>query len=220
MRAPARTATAPASSRDVTQRSPAPRLWRWHVARGPLPINVRIPEVVTPSGAGPVREHRGSTAYDWVSASAHSMHDARLAPSDFGYMIDEALRPSGPADATHDADLQSALSDLRDVGNEARDEGLTPPSDEGLHNAERLLRSMYVLRRCRFEIYPAEHGEVAVYAPGGHGRSVLVLCDSAGGVRCFVNLSGRHRRAVYDSDSAANLPDGFVREALAALDRK
>lgn len=122
------------------------------------------------------------------------------------------------ADPMHDADLLAALSDLQEVVDEASDEGLKPPSDEGLRNAERLLRSMYALRRCRFEVYPAEDGEVAVYAPGGHGRSVLVLCDSDGGVRCLVNLNGQHRRALYDADSAANLPDGFVREALAELD--
>ena len=123
-----------------------------------------------------------------------------------------------PADPMHDAHLLAALSDLKKAVNEARDEGFQPPSDEALQNAGRLLRDMYGLRRCLFEVYPTEDREVAVSAPGGHGRSVLVLCDSDGGVRCSVNLNGQHRRAVYDPDSAVKLPDGFVREALAALD--
>ena len=77
---------------------------------------------------------------------------------------------------------------------------------------------MYELRRCRFEVYPTQAGDEAVSAPGGHGRSVIVVCDAEGGVLCSVNLNGQHRRAVYDSRSATALPDGFVQEALAALD--
>ena len=50
-------------------------------------------------------------------------------------------------------------------------------------------------------------------APGGHGRSVLLLCDSEGGALCLVNMNGAHRRARYSD--ADLLPDGFVREALA-----
>ena len=117
-----------------------------------------------------------------------------------------------------DADLLAALDDLDDVVREARDEGFQTPSEETIGVAERLLRAMYELRRCRFEVYPTQDGDVAVSAPGGHGRSVIVVCDSEGGVLCSVNLNGQHRRAVYDSRSATALPDGFVQEALAALD--
>ena len=116
------------------------------------------------------------------------------------------------------ADLLAALDDLDDVVREARDEGFQTPSEETIGVAERLLRAMYELRRCRFEVYPTQDGDVAVSAPGGHGRSVIVVCDSEGGVLCSVNLNGQHRRAVYDSRSATALPDGFVQEALAALD--
>ena len=123
-------------------------------------------------------------------------------------------------DGLRDADLRAALADLGDVVQEARDEGFQEPSDEARRIAERLLRSLYRLRPCRFEVYPTQDGEVAVCAPGGHGRSVLVVCGPEGGVLCSVNLNGRHRRAVYDAASAAALPDGFVREALDALDAR
>ena len=114
--------------------------------------------------------------------------------------------------------LADALTELGDVVQEAREEGFETPSKETVGVAERLLRAMYGLRRCRFEVYPTHDGDVAISAPGGHGRSVLVVCDSEGGVLCSVNMNGQHRRAVYDSRSAAALPDGFVQEALAALD--
>lgn len=132
---------------------------------------------------------RGVTFHEWLGGAAHTVRDA---------------------------DLLAALSDLKKVVDEARDEGFEPPSDEALDNAERLIRGMHALRRCRFEVYPTEDGEVAISAPGGHRRSVLLLCGSSGGALCSVNLNGQHRRAVYDS--AATLPDGFVREALADLD--
>ena len=122
------------------------------------------------------------------------------------------------SDPIQEVDLSEALSDLGQAVDEAHDEGFRRPSDAALGNADRLLRDMYRLRGCRFEVYPTQDGEVAVSAPGGHGRSVLVLCDSDGGVLCSVNLNGQHRRAVYDPDSAVQLPDGFVREALVALD--
>ncbi len=147
----------------------------------------------------------------WFPAVADPMRG--VDPADF------RVWSSAPADPMHDADLLAALSDLENAVDEARDEGFPAPSEEARRNAERLLRDMYPLRRCRYEVYPTQDGEVAVSAPGGRGRSVLVLCESDGRVLCLVNLNGKHRRALYDPESAAILPDGFVREALAALDK-
>lgn len=89
------------------------------------------------------------------------------------------------------------------------------PSKMALGNARRLLQAMHRISGRRFEVYPTPDGEVAIDAPGGAGRSVLLLCDSQGGALFLVNMNGKHRRARY-SDSSL-LPDGFVREALAEL---
>lgn len=115
-------------------------------------------------------------------------------------------------------ELRDALRDLNDVTAEAREEGHPIPSDTALANARRLLRAMYKIAPRRFEVYPTPDGEVAVDAPGRRGFSVLLLCASDGGSMCLVNMNGKHRRALY-SDSSL-LPDGFVREALAELDRR
>ena len=120
-----------------------------------------------------------------------------------------SVEPSVPAD------LRAALHDLDGAVMEAQEDGFPPPSHHALKNARRLLQDLYRLRPCRLETYPTPDGEVALVAPGGHGQSVLVLCDSDGGVLCSVNLNGRHRRARYSS--ATMLPDGFVREALDEL---
>lgn len=110
------------------------------------------------------------------------------------------------------SDLRDALNDLEEVSAEAREEEFPIPSDLALANARRLLLAMYKLSPRRFEVYPTPDGEVAIDAPGGRGRSVVLLCDSNGGALCLVNMDGRHRRARY-SDTGS-LPDGFVREAL------
>ena len=117
---------------------------------------------------------------------------------------------------TANADLHAAMQDLDGAIEEAREEGYPQPSSLALKNAERLLRDLYRLRNCRLEVYPTPDGEVAIVAPGGHGQSLLVLCDSDGGALCSVNLNGEHRRARYTTVTA--LPDGFVREALDELD--
>lgn len=114
--------------------------------------------------------------------------------------------------------LVEAFHDLHQVVEEAGEQGFPEPSEVATGNAASLLRRMFALSSRRYEIYPTPDGEVAIDAPDGHGQSVLVLCSSGGGVLCLVNVKTGHRRARYSS--AANLPDGFVREALADLDRR
>lgn len=113
--------------------------------------------------------------------------------------------------------LRDALHDLDEVKNEAREDEFTVPSDVAVGNARRLLHDMYQILARRFEVYPMPDGEVAIDVPGGPGRSVLLLCGSDGGALCSVNMNGVHRRARYSS--ARGLPDGFVRDALAELER-
>lgn len=114
-------------------------------------------------------------------------------------------------------DLCDALHDLEGVRNEAREEGIPVPSGMALGNARRLLHAMYRMLPRRFEVYPMPDGEIAIHVPGGPGRSVLLLCGSDGGALCSVNMGGAHRRARYSD--MRGLPDGFVRDALAELER-
>ena len=114
-------------------------------------------------------------------------------------------------------DLDAALSDLAQAADEAREDGFEPPPELAIRNADRLLRDMYAHRPCRFDVYPTQDREVAIYAPEDE-RSVLVLCGPEGGVRCSVNLNGRHCRAYYDPAFAGTIQAGFLQDALAALD--
>ena len=114
--------------------------------------------------------------------------------------------------------LVNALRDLGEVTDEASEEGFPVPSDTALATAVHLLKEMHAISPRRFEVYPTPDGEIAIDAPGGRGQSVLLLCDSGGGALCLVNMNGDHRRARYST--AESLPDGFVREALADLQRR
>lgn len=136
--------------------------------------------------------------------------------------------PTGPAKDTFnklpdwalferdDELLQDALADVDGSPDEAKAEAYPIPTTTALGNARRIVRFMYGLLRRRIEAYPTPDAEIAVVAPGGSGRSVMVLCESEGGALVTVNLSGNHRRARYSQ--ADTLPDAFLREALADLD--
>ena len=117
----------------------------------------------------------------------------------------------------HPSELRDALTDLNEAREEAREEGFSPPSHLAIENATRLLQEMYSILPRRFEVYPMPDGEIAIDAPGGYGRSVILLCYSDGGALCSVNIDGNHRRARYSNADA--LPDGFLREALDELVR-
>lgn len=114
-----------------------------------------------------------------------------------------------------DSDLHDALADVNGSPAEAKDEGFPIPTTASVDHARRVVRFMHGLLSRRIEAYPTPDAEVAVVAPGGPGRSVMVLLDSQDGALVTVNLSGNHRRARYSQ--ARDLPDAFLREALADL---
>ena len=136
----------------------------------------------------------------------------------YKFELTDALRDSYEAIAkVSNPELYDALYDLREAKDEALEEGFPVPSEIALENAERLLREMYLISPRRYEVYPTPDGEIAIDAPGGYGRSVLLLCDSEGSALCLVNMNGNHRRAHYDTTNT--LPDGFVHEALIELEQ-
>ncbi len=125
--------------------------------------------------------------------------------------------PDATAAPDANADLRAALIDLDEASDEAREEGFPALSERALGDARRLLKDLYRMHPCRLEVYPTPDAEIALVAPGGDDRSVMVLCASDGGALCTVNIDGRLRYARYPS--AARLPDGFVREGMRDLVR-
>lgn len=122
-----------------------------------------------------------------------------------------------PGASSSDAGLRDALHDLHEAKDEAREEGIPPPSELALANADRLIREMYDILPRRYLVELLPEGVIAVSVPDGFRRSVMLLCESDGGALCSVNINGEHRRARYSN--ADQLPDGFMREALDELER-
>ena len=113
------------------------------------------------------------------------------------------------------ADLEEALGDLQEVPADAREEGMAVPSEVAFTNAKRLLQAMYRISPRRYGVYPAPDGYIAIDARGANGRIAVTMCGSDGGALCLVTIDSEQRRARYDT--ARQLPDGFIREALHEL---
>ncbi len=122
----------------------------------------------------------------------------------------------GPVATTDAADLADALQELAEVTDYAEEDGIEAPSEIASANAARLLKAMYAISPRRYGVYPAPGGYVAIDARGVNDRIAVVLCGSAGEASCYVTIDGESRRARYAT--TRELPDGFIREALADLD--
>ena len=111
--------------------------------------------------------------------------------------------------------LSAAEADLRQVQQEAREEGYPVPSEEAVQEVHGLLHRMYKLSPRRFDVYPTPDGEVALDA-SGEGTSVIILREPVGTALCLLNLRGEQR--MDRVESVNNLLNGFVRTALDELD--
>ncbi len=111
--------------------------------------------------------------------------------------------------------LANALRDLHEVNDEAEEEGIPPPSESVMANADRLIRSIYDILPRQYLVELLPEGVIAITVSGGFRRSVMLLCESDSGALCSVNINGQHRRKRYVN--ADQLPDRFLREALDEL---
>ncbi len=126
------------------------------------------------------------------------------------------IRPPVPASSFKPHhDLEAALEDLKECKDEAREQDFPIPTETALHNAERLLRTMFDLLPRRFEVYPMPNGAIAIQASQAPKIAISVLCEPDGGALCLVSAPDHSRRAWYSK--AEVLPDGFLYDALDAL---
>ncbi len=112
-------------------------------------------------------------------------------------------------------ELAEILKGLEEADSEASEEGFPEPSSAAKTTAERLIRKTYALSPRRLEVYPMPDAEIAVDIPCGHGKSVVLFCNSRGEVLCSTNKNGNHRRMRFSGADA--LTDDFVLEVLADM---
>ena len=129
------------------------------------------------------------------------------------------MEPSTPAPVLNlpmPAELAEAIAELDDVSAYAEEIEVERPSAAAFENARRLLKAMYRISPRQFSVYPTAGGHIAIDARGTtKGNIAVVSCGSDGSVLCLATIDGEDRRARYAT--ARTLPDGFIREALAAL---
>ena len=114
--------------------------------------------------------------------------------------------------------LANALRDLHEINEEADEEGIPPPSESAVANADGLIRAIYDILPRQYLVELLPEGVIAITIPGGFRCSVMLLCESEGGALCSVNMNGKHRRKRHPH--ANQLPDRLLREALSELGRK
>ncbi len=180
------------------------RLSRWDEARSDL-LSARNMGMDIVSA---FRADHGSVA------AFEEKHNLKL-PQDIADLVSVEESPQPSAIASDD--VSASLNDLREVVNEAVEEGFSIPSDLAFENTEHLLNRMFEFLTRRCEVYPTPDGEIAIDIPNGRGSSIILLCNSEGGVLCLVNLGGSHRRKSYPSADA--VPDKFLRDCLMDLER-
>ena len=111
--------------------------------------------------------------------------------------------------------LKEAIRDLDNARLEAAEEGYRRPSQLAISNARVILDQMYPVRARRYEVYPMPDGEIAVDAPVD-GSSIVIVCDSEGGVLYLRNVSGEQESVRYQSLS--QLSENKLREDLVRLE--
>lgn len=128
----------------------------------------------------------------------------------------DALKSSAALNGEVPASLADALADLHDAREEAAEREFIEPSDMVLKNAESLLRAMYDILPCRYEVYPMPDGEIAIDTPTSFGTAVIATCELDGSVLCFVHTEQDKR---YRRFSFVELPNDFLRQGLLKLGR-
>ena len=115
--------------------------------------------------------------------------------------------------------LSEALEELGELEEYAAESELPPPAPSAVESARRILEKVTREVPLYYSVSPGEDGDVAIQVADNHKNGVMILCNAEGGASCYVSMAGegQNRRAHYDS--ARDLPDSFVLEALRKLGR-
>ena len=153
----------------------------------------------------------------WNEVGTHHVRHQRTEhPS--GAFFDAVLSFEQSSEDAKEEDLANALRDLHEINEEADEEGIPPPSESAIANADRLIRAIYDILPRQYLVELLPEGVIAITVPGGFRCSVMLLCESEGGILCSVNMNGKHQRKRYTH--VDQLPDRFLREALSKLGRE
>ena len=199
-------------SKAVTQRKRA----YWNHSKRPYRTSSILPNsliISIPCQCGRLHVERGRQAprpgHQRTEHPSGAFFDAVLS---FEQIVENATGEDLPAP------LANALRDLHEINEEADEEGIPPPSESAIANADRLIRAIYDILPRQYLVELLPEGVIAITVPGGFRCSVMLLCESEGGILCSVNMNGEHQRKRYPH--VDQLPDRFLHDALSELGRE
>ena len=153
----------------------------------------------------------------WNEVGTHYVRHQRTEhPS--GAFFDAVLSFEQSSEDATEEDLADALRDLQEINDEAEEEGMPPPSELAIANADRLIRAIYDILPCQYLVELLPEGVIAITVPSGFRCSAMLLCESEGGILCSVNMNGKLQRNRYTH--VDQLPDRFLHDALSKLRRE
>ena len=156
---------------------------------------------------------------DWFTGSKH------LGPVEFTEYSPRSFTPSihwqpyisqGLPTDGHHGYLDAALRDLARVVEDAKEEGWTEPTPDGMKTAAELVRILYDISPRRYDIYPMEDGEVVIDG-GDQGRRIGVFCFPDGRVLYIGWADGQRQRL--RGMRTEDIPHDFLRRALGQIDQ-
>jgi len=115
----------------------------------------------------------------------------------------------------NEINLQKLLQKLTEVSYNALANGDDIPSEVAFINAEKLVIGMYAIAPQNYTMSLVSDGYINILARGHYDNVMVVMCASDGDVHCMASINRESRRARYQT--ARDLPDGFMREALFRL---
>jgi len=102
-----------------------------------------------------------------------------------------------------DSELEKQIEDkLNNLHKECEEEGYQCFSKEAENTARDILyKIQHKFPTNEYFVYPTAEREIAIDCTPEDKKGVLILCDSRGGIACFVTIDGKNRRCRYDKYS-------------------
>lgn len=144
--------------------------------------------------------------------------ECRVADDAFWFVVSErhdAIQSAETIPPSMPPELADALTDLREIVEEAEEKEFEVPTESTCQLADQLLHTMYAISPRRFEIYPMPTGEIAIDGHDGHGRRIIVFCGPNGNIRCLTNENGK--RDSYSDSCPHGMMGSFIQGALGAF---
>ena len=132
----------------------------------------------------------------------------------------EELVAAGVDHAQADDHLAAALKSLDSVQAEAEEEGEQIPSDSVIAKARVALLRIHSVAQRTYDISGMPDGGVVIQVETPFGASFVLIVEADAGAHCLMAIgSSKVEQRKYTDEEMRELPDAFMKDALARLPR-